>query len=361
MIFATHKESFLVALDRLSRIVKSSPKSIDVLQCVKIESYGTEVFAVATSSMASARVLIKDAVVGEPGSFLVNLDRLKDRVSKAAPQIKLQADSGTLKIISSDDQKLGLALNDEREFPEVKWVMAEESYGLDKQEVITLFKKAHALTNNANVLTPSFLQVRIVDQTLWVANGVSYQQFPIQCNPALESSIPTQTLFAITGFAQESEGDTVWLSQAGEDEVVVTVGKAVEFPNLAPVFDKVRISTANSLRVSRRKLVDELSKAKSSTDEYGRVTIDIQRSAMTSITVQAQASNGDWYESRLTGAWDGESERSLTFNLDSLHKFLQTFSDDEVTINIGDDFKGELSPAYIEEEGHIGIINQFRI
>lgn len=369
MKFAASKVPIITSLDRLSRIVKSNPRSVEILQCVLVEAIGQEVYITATSSMASARVQVTGAKVAESGKFVVGLDRLKDRVSKAAEALVLETSANSLRILSSDDQKLGLSLNDTREFPEIDWTDPEESYGLKKKEVVELFKVANSLTSTTSSLTPAFLQVHIKEQNLWVASGVSYQVFPMECNPSLNSSIPTQTLSALTAFIQEAEGDTVWLSQLNEDDVVVSVGQdqfqttplAVDFPDLTPLFDKVRVASVSECIVKRRRLVEELSKAKTSVDNYGRISIKIEGVAAAMMVLQASSHAGDWYESKIPVIWTGTPDRTFTFNLEALLKFLRTFSGDDITLFIGDDFKGDLAPIYAEEEGHEGIINQFRI
>lgn len=367
--FAATKKAVLTALDRLARIVKSNPRSVEILQCVRLESYGKEVYAVATSSMASARVKITDATAVEGGNLVVSLDRLKDRVSKAADVIQIQSSGTSMRIISSGDQRLGLALNDPEEFPTIEWVEVEESYGLVKADLVELFKLSHSLTNQSTALTPAFLQVRLAEQRLWVANGNSYQVFPVKCNPTLTSSIPTQTLFALSAFVEEAEGDTVWLSQLSEEAVVVSVGNdhfqtsplAVEFPDLSPTFERVRVSTQNELEIERTRLALELMKAKTSADQHGRVTLTIDTVGTTMVKVEAQSAIGDWYESQIPAIWTGKPERILTFNLESLLKFLQTFKKEKVVLRVGDDFKGDLSAVYCEEGEHEGIVNQYRI
>ena len=138
MQFATYKDSFLSALNRVSKIVKSNPRSVESLQCVKITSYAGQVYVSAVSSMGSAKVMIQGAKSSGSEDVLVDLDRLKDRVSKTSNMLKVEVDSHTLKITSTDDQRLGLAINDPREYPDVAWAVPEESYGLDKEELLNL-------------------------------------------------------------------------------------------------------------------------------------------------------------------------------------------------------------------------------
>ena len=369
MQFATYKDSFLSALNRVSKIVKSNPRSVESLQCVKITSYAGQVYVSAVSNMGSAKVLIQGAKSSGSEDVLVDLDRLKDRVSKTSNMLKVEVDSHTLKITSTDDQRLGLAINDPREYPDVVWAVPEESYGLDKEELLNLFEIANRITNTTTALTPPFLQVLIRDNILWVANEASYQKFPIECNPSLEASVPTQTLAALSRFIQESEGDRVWLSQVGEDDIVVTVGNdqfqtaplAVAFPELSPMFDRVKVMTTYQLTLDRAKLLSSLTKAKTSSDNYGRVTIDILGTGLTNITIQSQSPSGDWYEATQSAVWDGEGERSLTFNIETLTKFLSSYVEDKIILRIGDDYRGDLSPVYVEEGERSGIITQFRI
>ena len=369
MLFAGTKVGLLNAIDRVSRIVKSNPKSVDILQCIKVDSYAGKVYLIAISSMASARVQVAEAVLKSPGSFVVNLDRFKDRVSKAGDQLVLESDDSSLKIVSSSDQRLGLRLNDPREFPDVEWELSDESYGLDQKDLVTLLKKAHSLASSATSLTPAFMQAHLEDRKLWVANGVSYQVFDVECNPALKSSIPTQTLSALSAFIQESGGDTVWLAQMGDENVVVSVGDdqfqttplVVTFPNLEPLFSKVKIATSHQLTFQRTALINELSKGKTSADAYGRVTLFMKGVGGTTITVDVKSEAGDWYQGKVPCTWMGTADRTLVFNLEALSKFLQSFSAENITLFVGEDFKGDLSAIYCEEEGHNGIVNQFRI
>lgn len=370
MIFAAVKENLLTAIDRVARVVRANPKSVDILQCVLVESHAGDIYISAYSPMASARVKVCDTALGEPGSFLVNLDKFKDRVSKAGSRIKLQADVTGLKLISSDDQRLGLALNNINEYPTLEWEYPDETYGLHRDEVLELFKSAHSLSGNNTSLIPAFLQVVIRDQTMWAANGVAYFKFPIRCNPELVASIPTQTLLAISGFIQETDADTVWISQDSYKDLVVSVGVdqfqasplAVSFPDLSDIFNQVRISSIQKLTVSRAKLADELMKAKTSTNSHGCVTLTVGGLALSKIDIRAESDSGDWYESTVAASWDGSVEsRTLVFNADSLRKFLNQFDHDMIDIMVGDDFKGDLSPIYVEEGEKVGILNQFRI
>lgn len=369
MLFAAPKDDLSAALSRVSRVVKSNPKSVEILQCVKVESYGSNVYVVATSSMASSRVQVDSAVLKEPGSFVVSLDRLSDRVAKAGDSMALESDDTSLKIVSSDDQRLGLKTNDPREFTEIEWSLSEESYGIDKAELVGLFKLANSLAASSSSLTPAFLQAHLKEQKLWVANGISYHVFDVLCNPALESSIPTQTLSALIGFVQESAGDTVWLSQLSGDEVVVSVGDdqfqttplSVKFPDLEPQFTRAEVAAIHTISVNRTRLITELNKAKTSMDKHGRVTLTIEGQGTAMIKVETASELGDWYESKVPTIWSGPPNRALVFNLESLVKFLQSFKVEEIDLMIGDDFKSNLSAIYCSEGGHSGIINQFRI
>lgn len=369
MLLVVYKEDLISSLNRVAKIVKTNPRNVDILQCVKIETMGEEVFITATSPMASARVLVPNAIAGEPGAAVVNLDRFKDRISKAAGAMRIESDAHSMKIVSSEDQKLGLALNILEEFPTIEWAISEESYGLDRDEWVELLLSAASQTANTTALTPAFLQVKLENQFLWVSSGVSYQKLPVNCNPELVSAIPTATLGSLVGFIKESEGDTVWLSQMNEDDVVVTVGKdqfqavplALKFPDVNHVFDQVRVTAVDVLEVDRKRLITELTRASTSTDEYGRVTLTLSKGAFTLITIKASSPTGDWFESEVQAVWGGGGDRVLTFNLDSLLRFLKSFSEDAMELKVGDDTKGELSPIYCTEGDQIGILNQFRI
>lgn len=369
MRWAVEKESLLSAIDRVSRIVKSNPRSVDILQCVKVSTYAQQVYLTATSSMASVKVQVRGAVLSDGGEFVINLDKLRDRVSKAGSKIVLQSDDSTLKIMSSNDQKLGLRLADPREFPEVKWVLVDESYGLPTNEVVNLLKHAHSITSSTSGLTPAFLQAKFVDRKMLVSSGVSFHKFDVECNPALNSSIPTQTLSPLTAFIQESEGDTIWLSQDDSDEVVISVGNdqfqtsslAIAFPDLEPLFEKVRIASDADVRVNRKDLIRELNNAKNSADDYGRVSLTMEGTLSTFMVVRCESASGEWFEAKLPCLWAGTEGRTLVFNVESLVKFLQSFTTDDSVLYVGDDSKKDLAAVYCSEEGHSGIINQFRI
>lgn len=363
------KKSILTALDRVSRIVKSNPRAVEILQCIKVSTYSDTLYFTASSSMASARVAVTEAKIARGGSFVVNFDRFKDRVSKASSGMAMEVEGDFLKITSSDDQRLGLRLNNLNEFPNIEWSLSEESYGLDKNDTVSLFNKAVQITSTSSPLTPSFMQVHIEDQQLWAANGMSYNVFPMTCNPSLKTSIPVTTLAALSSFILESGGDKIWLSQGDGDRVVASVGMdqfqttplAISFPDLDPMFDRVKVASIHELSFNRKAMLGELSKAKSSVDEFGRVTWNVPSQATTLIEVSTNSEVGDWYESKVSALWTGPPERKLVFNLESLTHFMKTFDEEEITFNIGDDFRGELSAVYCKEGKHVGIINQFRV
>lgn len=369
MLWAVEKDSLLSSIDRVSRIVKSNPRSVDILQCVKVSTYAQQVYLTATSSMASVKVQVRGAVLSDGGEFVINLDKLRDRVAKAGAKIVLQSNDSTLKIMSSNDQKLGLRLADPREFPDVKWVLVDESYGLPTTEVADLLKHAHSITSSTSGLTPSFLQAKFVNRKMWVSSGVSFHKFDVQCNPNLDSSIPTQTLSSLTAFIQESEGDTIWLSQDDSDEVVISVGNdqfqtsalAISFPDLEPLFEKVRIASDSDVRTSRKDLIRELNNAKNSADDYGRVTLTMEGTLSTSMVIRCESMSGEWFEAKIPCMWTGTEGRTLVFNVESLIKFLQSFTTDDIVLHLGDDLKKDLAAIYCSEEGHSGVINQFRI
>lgn len=370
MIFATHKDPLLKALDRISSIVKANPRTVDILQTVLVDSYGGDVYLTATSPMANAKVEVKGAKVGASGAFVVNYDKFRDRVSKSGDTMRLEADETTLKIISSDDQRLGIPLNDIREFPEITWEFPEESYGMQSEDLIALLRTANSLTSSVTSLTPAFLQVMIKDRQLWAANNVSYHKIPISCNPSLESRIPTATLTSIVKFIQDSGGDQVWLSHINESHVVITSGAdqfqatpiSAPFPDLTELFKQTAVRATSDLKVDRKRLISELTKAKTSADTYGRVTITIPDTALTSMVVETQSEGGDWYEGTVPGClWTGSAGRNLVFNIDTLLSYLRSFSGEELVLQVGDDFKGDLTPLMCKEGEHVGIINQFRI
>lgn len=369
MRWAVEKDSLLSTLNRVSRIIKSNPRSVDILQCIKVSTYSNEVYLTAVSSMANVKVQVPGAVVGESGEFVINLDRFRDRVSKAGSRMRLDSDGMTLKIFSSDDQRLGLKLADPREYPSVEWVVVDESYGLKSADFLSLIRTANSLTSSVTSLTPAFLQVKLKNKELWVSSGVTYHRFDVECNPELDSTIPVQTLSALAAFIQESGGDTIWLSQGDQTEVVVSVGNdqfqtsalAVQFPDLEPLFERVRISSDLELKVNRRALIEELNKAKTSVDEYGRVRLTFDGKVVAQMNIHTESASGDWYESKIPCVWTGSEDRELVFNIDTLTRFLQSFNHDEIELGIGEDFKKDLSALYCSEEEHSGIINQFRI
>ena len=366
MQFGASKDNLLAALSRVGKIIKWNPRSVPIRQCVKIESYGNNLFVVATSTMANARVQVEGAVISDPGEpFVVNYDKFKDRVSKAGDVLAIVTDGGSMQILSSSDQKLGLALSDIREFPETQWEEPEESYGLDKNKFATALTTSGSMSSSSS-LTPALLQVSIKDQTVTSGNRVAYQILPMQCNPELRSTIPTSTIPALVTFISESAGDQVWLSQAGGENVVVSVGLdqfqtqplAIEFPDVQSVFGSARVVTQYECTVDRKTLVKELAKAQTSTDSKGTLNLKISGKVAAKIEVSA-ASAGDWYEGVVPCIWTGP-EKSMTFAVEDLIKFLRAFDEDEIVLRMGDDFKGNPSPVYCKEGEHEAILNQLR-
>lgn len=368
MEFSTKKETLRVALDRVAKIVKSNPRTVDILQCVKFSTYAGQTFLSATSSMASARVEFESKLIAD-GEFVVNFERLKDRINKAGEVVTLSTTRTMLSIVSSDDQKLGLQLNELDDFPDIEWIHPEESYGLDKKELVELFTKAALITSTASPLTPSFMQVRIDKQRLWAANGMSYASFFIECNPALTTTVPATTLSSIVSFIKECEGDKVWISQGGNERVVVSVGNdqiqaaplVASFPDLIPMMDRVRIASINDLYVERRALINELNNCRTSVNSFGKVILRIEGQGVTKMFIEARNEIGDWYESSIPITWSGEPNRELAVNLENMVYFLRTFKEDNATLRIADDLRGESAAIYLEEEDHVGIINQLRI
>lgn len=372
MLFAAYKDSFASALDRVSRVVKSNPRSVEILQCIRIDSGSAGVFLTANSPMAKVKVKVDGAKAQGEDSVIVNFDKIKDRVSKTSDTIRVEATNGKMSIVSNKDQKLGLTLGDLAEFPVLSWSVPEESYGIDKEEFLSTLALAGSLTSAVSALTPAFLQVKISKQTMTVASGVTFQKIPLECNPELESTIPTQTLSALQGFVKSSEGDVVWMSQLAEDsDIVITVGDdqfqtvplALDFPDLEPVFNKIKIMATDELHFSETKrLLAALSKAKTSVDSYGTVNLDVQGTAMTTVVISASNEHGDWFEDKLPVLWSGSaSGRKLRFNIDSLISYVKSVPSDSITLRFGEDFRGDLSPAYYEEGSRVGILNQFRI
>lgn len=368
MIFAARKDDILTALARVSKVVKSNPRSVDILQCVRV-IVDESVYVEAISSMASVRVKVRDAKVKESGTFVINFDKFKDRLSKSGSLLALDDESGLLKIVSSDDQRLGLQLNNPNEFPDETWVESEEAYGLGKEEFVSLLENAAAVSSAATSLIPAFLQVKIKNQKLWVANGLSYQMFDLACNELLDSSIPTTSLSPLASFINDSVEDTVWLDQGNASKVVITVGSdqfqanplAVDFPNLEQTFNKVKVSATDELTFDRSAMLGVLGKAKTSADSYGRVYLDMDSATASAIQVSAHNDSGDWFEGKIPGRWMSSGARKLVFNIDALSKILRSFSEDSITVKVGQDFKGDLSAGIISEEGNVAIINQFRI
>jgi DNA polymerase III sliding clamp (beta) subunit (PCNA family) len=314
-------------------------------------------------------VKVQSALVKESGEFVIDFNRFRDRVSKAGPQIVLDSDDQSLKIISSEDQRLGLKLNDPREFPTVAWNVTDESYGLKTEEFIGLLSTANTLASGVSSLTPAFLQLKIRDQELWAASGSTYHRFKLHCNPTLNTSIPLNTVPALISFIKESEGGTIWMSQDEGDEVVISVGHdqlqtsplAVQFPDLNGLFDRVQVTSTHELHLQRREIINALSKAASSADAYNRVSLSFEGEVATSMLVRTESEVGDWFEIKIPCLWSGKKDRTMVFNSEDLIRFIRSFESEEIKLLVGDDYKREVAAIYCEERDHSGILNQFRI
>lgn len=372
MLFVTYKESISSALDRVSKVVKFNPRSAEILQCIRLDTNSGGVYITASSPMANVRVKVEGAKSDSNDSVVVNFDKFKDRISKTDSVVKVEASNGKMSIVSNENQMLGLALNDIREFPKISWDFPEESYGVELDEFLDIIGYAANITSDVTALTPAFLQVKIKDQTVYSASGVMYHKFPLECNPELSTTIPTQTLKALHGFIKSSAGSVVWMSQQVNDsDIVVSVGDdqfqtvplALPFPNIDSMFDKIKIMATEELSFSSSKeLIGVLNKARTSVDKFGTVNLKINGSAMTSVTVSASNESGDWFEHSINVLWTGKADgRSLRFNLDSLINFVKAINSEELTLRFGEDFRGDLSPAYCEIGEQVGILNQFRV
>lgn len=360
------KDSLKAALDRVSGIVRSNPRSLDVLQCVRISTYSDRVYVEARSPKAAVRVVVSGASVVESGELLVNFDKVKDRISKIGSEATVSTSETSLLINSGNDLRLSITLNDVREFPDASWSYPDESYSIDTGEFLSLLAKSASTLKEVSALTPSFMQVKI-DSNQWrMSTGAAHFVLPIKCNRNLSVSIPSGMLSSIAAFVKESGSDVVWLSQDGEN-LVVTVGDdqlqsmslISPFPDTQPIIDKVRVASTNSLEIERKRLLSEISRAKSSMDESSAITLTINGTAVTNLTVGATSEVGDTYESTMPCVWSG-SPRTLTFTYETLHSFLMMFECDIMDISVGDPIRSSLPAWYYEEGESVGILNQFR-
>lgn len=368
MLWTSSKEHLLTALARVQKVVASNPRSVQILQCVKLEASSDGLFVIATSNMANVKVQVTDAVVKAPGIIVVSLEKLKDRLQKTTGVVEFNANSTTLHLTSSEDQKLGIRLNDSREFPPVEWVEQDESYGLDASEVISLFSTVRSLAQSASALTPAFLQAKIEDQKIFCSSGVLYRVLPLKANPSLVARIPLSTLAALGSFIDEASEDMIWLSQYGADSVVVTVGQdqyqavplAVDFPSISPLISRVDIASIYTFQVDRMKLLREARRARSSADDDGVITLTIRGIGTAAAAhVKAESKTGDYYTSVVAGSWDGDTDRVLSFQADSLINFLNSYNDDKISIQVGSDTHADRAPIIVREGDGVGVLNQY--
>lgn len=367
--FAVSSKEFITTLDRVARVVKSNPRGVPSLLCVKLDVHAGEVYVSAVSTMASVRVQVQGAKVGsysEP--VVVDFEKLRDRISRSGSKLGVEAKGNTLTIISDTSQKIGLVLGDIREFPTVEWEIVEESYGLEKSKFSSILKSASSIAGTS-ALTPAFLQVYIKEGKIYSASGSSYQISPIGCNPSLVSTIPTQTIPSILSFLKDAPHDEVWLSQHNSDFVVVSVGNdhfqttplSVDFPDLEQLFYTVRVAAQNECTLDRGLLINAINSALSSTDEYGTVYLTTPSKVAGSLKIEANSEVGDYFTTSLTCYWTGPGEQKVRFVANDLLRHLKTLTEERVTLKFTDDFRGTSAPLYLEEGEQSAIINQFRI
>lgn len=367
MRFAATKNSIRSALDRVSRIVKSNPKSLEILQCVKIYTYAGRVYVEASSPRASTRVVVDGAKVVDSGSFLVDFDKFKDRISKTTGAAVLDATSGTsLVITSTEDQRLSIRLRPVEEFPVVDWDIPDESYAVEVDALVSMIKDASRTLRGVTALTPAFLQVKVSNKEAQYASGMSYYKLPLDCHESLDVSIPSDMLSAIDAFVSHSKEDRVWVSQSGSNMVVTVNDDQIQasslniaFPDMASAIEKIRVSSVQDLEVDRKRLISEISDSRSSSDEHGAVTMTINGTLITTLTIRTESELGDTFESTMPCQWSGEAGREMTFTCSSLLNFLNTFSKDTITLNTGDPARGTFPPLYYEEGDRVGVLNQF--
>lgn len=366
MRFAASKDSLRAALDRVSRVVKSNPKSLEVLQCVKVSTYSGRVYIEAASPKAATRVTVDGAKVSDSGQFLVDYDKLKDRISKTSGAAVLDATSGTsLVITSTQDQRLSIRLRAVEEFPETEWDMPDESYSVLVEDLTSVLKDANRTLKGVSALTPMFLQIKIKDSRVQFASGATYHSIPLKCNPSLDVSIPSDMLSPIEAFISRSGTDRVWLSQS-KSNVVVTVNDdqlqatslSAPFPNMESSIEKIRVSSVHDLEVDRKRLISEVTDARSSSDEYGTVKIVVNGTIITDMTIRTESETGDTFESSMPCQWSGKEGREFTFTCDSLLTFLHTFSKDTMVLSTGEVIRGSSPSIYYEEGDRVGVLNQ---
>lgn len=369
LTFAASSSDLLTALDRVSRVVRSNPRSVPTLLCVKFDVENDRLYMSATSSMASVRVQVRDAVIGShKGTVVVNWEKFKDRVSKSGKKVAVSANGKGMSLQSSDNQRIGIVLEDMREFPDITWDTVEESYGVPKDMFREALESSYSVASSTS-LAPSFLQVYIKDQKVYSGSGTSYQILPMKCNPEFESTIPASSIPPIVSFLKSSDEDTVWISQQNTDFVSIICGPdqfqatplTIPFPDLEQTFYSVRIASKSECTVDRRELIKTISAAQTSADEYGSVLLTTPSNAAGPLKVEASGGHGDWFSSSVECIWTGAGEREIRVVGAELLKYLRTLSVEKVTLMVADDFKGTAAPIYIESGEYSAIINQFRV
>lgn len=367
MLFETSKADLETALKRIAKIVQANPRSVPILQCVRVLCVSGNLYVGAFSQKVSAQVHVPNAEVKKPGEVVVDYGKFKDRLAKVSPHVEVSTTSTTMRLTSSEDQRLGIPLSDLREYPELEFVDPDESYAVDITDFASVLETA-LKSGGTDSLIPSLLQVQIKDKLVQVGNGIMAQLIPFECHENIDVTIPKWTINSILDFLNSSPYEKVWLSQDENNYLSFSVGAdsfqavplATEFPDMSNIFRTARINNVYEFSTDRKTLMNSVRKAQSSTGSNGVFELDLSGNVVGKLKIHAESEEGDWYDETINGIWTGP-DKKMNFIAADFIRFFSTFEGETLLIKVGDDNMGNLSPIYIEEGEHVGVLNQFRV
>lgn len=370
MRWKVDKDILSSALQRVEKVVKSNPRSVEILHNILLDSLGEDLYVTAKSNMASVRIKLDGAIVHDQGSIVVNFDKFRDRISKTEGEVVLDYNRSSLSISSSSDQRLGISLGDSRLFPTTKWNEEEESYSIKVEDFIELLRNAAKITSSATALTPSFMQIKIKDQLMYCSSGIVFLSTPINVNPSLVVRIPNATLTPLAAFLKADGVDRVWVSQGGKDSMSVSVGcdqfqatpLALDFPDITELLERVRIASSVEISFDKSLLTSALRNARSTAGDGGLVTLSFSGLGSSTMHIETQSSTGDWFESSIPCNWYGSEDFVLEFQIDSLIGFLSCIpaSVTKVAAFTSPSLKDK-APLYVKEGEFVAALNQYQV
>lgn len=363
---------FIDIISRALRVVPTKeviPGTAHVLLEAKPRKSGTQshLRASGTNGSITVSAVGQDITVTRDGSALIPGQKFLS-ILKMAPERDVSVNVvGNQAILRSGRAQWRVQLVPGGSLPSIPDISSLEQAQVASQPFLVALKAA-ILASSSSTARSSLMQVRVEDGFITAMDGnrIHRKAFGPE-DDSLSLSIPLSTCLEVVKLLESSSEEHFLIGSGGKNmafladrDYIVSSALVTEFPEVEPILVRASMQSKYEFTVAVSELKSAVQRVRVNADpDFSAIFLSLDGESL-SVRSQDSQGNSAYEQIELEARWEFDP-RELCVNHKHLTDLLDSYPDEYVTFQVGEDSQSVKSPLLVESDGDfVGLLQQMR-